>query len=437
MLGLGSTRSQVELRHSVLPRQGAPLPAWPVLSLFYGVLGWWALGLMPFSSLIVAVPMLLLLVYRARVQIPPGVLPWIAFVIWVIPTAIMLDSSGQIIGWFIRESQFIAIGVIIIYVANARRSITPQRLLDAMTGMWVSLIIGGYLGLLWPNGQLTWTIGRLLPGSIRANDYVQDLVFPTFAEVQEPWGAVEPFVRPAAPFSYTNGWGAALAVLTPLVVAGVLLGRSRARLLILSIGGVAAIAPIAASTNRGLVVSIACTVIYVLVREIMRGRWRSVLTIGVLVGVAAWCLSVAGLFGGIEGRQDTVDTTDGRADLYTETFNRTLNSPLLGFGYPRPSFTSEISVGTQGAVWNTMFCFGFIGLVLFVLFLVGVLARTWSAPTSPLLWMHAGLLSIVVIAPFYGLDRHLIVFAAVAGLMLRERYAPQSALWPKRARNRG
>lgn len=414
----------------------APLPAWPVLSLFYGVLVWWVLGLMPFSSLIVAVPMLLLLVYRARIHLPPGVLPWIAFVIWVIPTVVMLDSSGQIIGWFIRESQFIAIAIILVYVANARRSITPQKLLDALTAMWLSFIVGGYLGLLWPQGQLTWTIGRILPSSIRSNDYVQDLVFPTFAEVQEPWGAVEPFVRPAAPFSYTNGWGAALAVLTPLVVAGVLLGRSRVRLLILLIGGAAAVVPIAASTNRGLVVSIACSVAYVLVRETLRGRWRASLSIGALVGLCTWALSAAGLFGGIEGRQDTVDTTDGRAGLYAETFNRTLRSPLLGYGYPRPSFTSEISVGTQGAVWNTMFCFGFIGLLLFVIFLVGVLVRTWSAPTSPLLWMHASLLSVVVIAPFYGLDRHLIVFAAVAGVLLRERYASHSDLWPHRSQKR-
>lgn len=429
-----STRAQIVMDDSSTPHETAVLPAWPVLTLFYGVLGWWGLGLLPFSSMIMAVPMALFLVYRGRVWVPPGVLPWVAFVIWVLPTAAMLESSGQLIGWVIRQGQFIAIAIIIIYVANARQAITLQRLLDAMTAMWVSLVIGGYLGLLWPEGQLTQTVGRLLPGSIRSNDYVQDLVFPTFAEVQNPWGAAEPFVRPAAPFSYTNGWGAALAVLTPLVVAGVLLSRSRGRLLILVVGGVAAIAPVAASTNRGLVVSIACAVLYVLARESLRGRWRTALAIGVLVAFIGWCFSLAGLFGGIQGRQDTVDTTDGRADLYIETFERTLHSPLLGYGYPRPSFTSEISVGTQGAVWNVMFCFGFVGLALFLFFLIGVLVRTWAAPSSPMLWVHAALLSIVVMAPFYGLDRHLIVFGTVAGLLLREQYGSRAGLWLKPGR---
>lgn len=410
-------------------RRNKPLPAWPVLSLFYGVLAWWALGLLSFSSIIVAVPMLLMLVYRARIDLPKGVLPWLGFVAWVVPTALMLESSGQLIGWFIRLVQFISIAVILVYVANARHSITAKRLLDAMTGMWVSLIIGGYLGLLWPEGQLTMTIGRLLPGSIRSNDYVQDLVFPAFAEVQTPWGAVEPFVRPSAPFAYTNGWGAGLAVLTPLVIAGVLFTRSRTRLVILLAGSAAALAPIAASTNRGLVVTFGCAIVYVLLRQALRGNWRASAAITVLIGFAGLGLNAAGLFAGIEGRQDTVDTTDGRADLYWESFERTLLSPLLGYGAPRASFTSEVPVGTQGAIWNTMFCFGFIGLAFYLIFIVGVIVRTWAAPSSAALWVHASLLSIAIMSPFYGLDRHLIIFAAISGLILRERYAPSSAFW--------
>lgn len=411
-----------------------PLPAWPVLCLLWGVLGWWALGLLPFAPIIVAVPMVVLLAYRRGVRLVPGILPWWGFVAWTVPTVLMLDSVGRMIGWSIRVAQFAAIAVILLYVVNATERLTPRRLLDACTLMWLSFIAGGYLGLLWPEGQLTLTIGRLLPGSIRNNEYVQDLVFPTFAEIQNPWGAEEPFLRPAAPFAYTNGWGAGLAVLTPLVIAGVLHARSRRRIWLVAVAGVAAAAPVAASTNRGLLLGLVCVVGYVLVRQTLRGHGKASLVVLAVGGAAAGILGRAGLFDGITGRQDTVDTTDGRADLYRETFERTLASPFLGWGAPRPSLVQEVPVGTQGAIWNTMFCFGFIGLALYLAFIVGVIVRTWRAPTPVLLWMHASALSVLVMSAFYGLDRHLVVFAVVAGVLLRERYDRGSTFWPHPAR---
>ena len=42
--------------------------------------------------------------------------------------------------------------------------------------------------MLWPDGELTLTIGRLLPASMLENEYVRDLVFPGFSEVQDPVG---------------------------------------------------------------------------------------------------------------------------------------------------------------------------------------------------------------------------------------------------------
>ncbi|MBW1279541.1 hypothetical protein, partial [Escherichia coli] len=85
-----------------------------------------------------------------------------------------------------------------------------QKVLAGLTFTWVFVIVGGYLGMLWPDVTLSFTIGRLLPQSILQNEYVSDLVFPPFAEIQTPYGADEPFLRPSAPFAYTNGWGAAI-----------------------------------------------------------------------------------------------------------------------------------------------------------------------------------------------------------------------------------
>jgi hypothetical protein len=76
-----------------------------------------------------------------------------------------------------------------------------------------------------------------------------------------------------------------------------------------------------------------------------------------------------------------------------------------------------------------MFCFGFVGLLLFAWFLLGGIARTWSAPNTATLWMHAAVISGTVVSAFYGLDRHMLSICLILGLLLRERYSPGSTLW--------
>ena len=79
-------------------------------------------------------------------------------------------------------------------------------------------------------------IGLLLPEGITSNALVQNFFFPPLAEVQMPWGAPEPYNRPAAPFPYTNGWGSGFVLLTPLVLAYLTTVRFRARHLLIVAG---------------------------------------------------------------------------------------------------------------------------------------------------------------------------------------------------------
>jgi hypothetical protein len=412
-------------RRSTVPSSGAgerrELPAWPVLILLWGMPLWWAFGLLPFASVVMAVPMAALLTQR-RLDLTPGILPWFAFVAWMLPCALMLDSVGRMVGFSVRFAQFASIAVVLLYLVNARRSLTSSRLVAGLTFTWVFVILGGYLGLLWPEVTLTQTIGQLLPGVLRDNEYVSDLVFPPFAEVQTPWGAEEPFVRPSAPYAYTNGWGAAMAILTPVAIAHAVQRRTPAAVAVVGIGILAAVPPAIATSNRGLFVGIAVAVAYVLVRLARRGQWAVLFGATLLSVLMVLVLSLSGFLSTINARQETVDTTEGRGLLYQETFARALESPLLGWGAPRPSTWSEISVGTQGMVWNAMFSFGFVGLLLFVWFLVGGILRTWRAPTSTALWLHASLVAALVMSVFYGLDRHMITIAIVMAILLRERY---------------
>ncbi|QTV80191.1 hypothetical protein [Microbacterium sp. NIBRBAC000506063] len=104
------------------------------------------------------------------------------------------------------------------------------------------MIFGGYLGMMFPDVRLTFTIGRFLPDALTSNDYINDLVFPPLADIQTPWGAEEPFKRPSAPFAYTNGWGAAMAVLTPIAV-GTAIGHRTARAMWFLLAGLLAAIP--------------------------------------------------------------------------------------------------------------------------------------------------------------------------------------------------
>lgn len=412
-----------------LPPAARPLPAWPVLVLLWGMPLWWAAGMLPFATVVMALPMAALLTQR-RVALPPGILPWLAFVGWMVPCALMIDSMGRMLGFGVRFAQFASIGVILLYVVSAAATLTLRRLVAGLTFTWLFVIVGGYLGMLWPDVTLSATIGQLLPGVLRENEYVNDLVFPPLAEVQTPYGAEEPFKRPSAPFAYTNGWGAAIAILTPIAIANAALRRSARSTLVVVLGSLAAVPPAIATSNRGLFVGIAIGVAYVALRAAGRGAWTQLIAVLGLGTAMALILTLSGFAATIATRQETVDTTEGRNLIYEETFQRTLESPVLGWGAARPSTWSEISVGTQGQVWSMMFCFGFVGLALFLWFMVGGILRTWRAPGDAGLWLHASLVVALCLSVFYGLDRHMLTIGIVLAALLRERHDPQSSWWP-------
>jgi hypothetical protein len=248
------------------------------------------------------------------------------------------------------------------------------------------------------------------------------------AELQTPWG-VAPFNRPSAPFAYTNGWGAAIAVLTPIGVGAVLEHKTAGSRLFLVLVLSASIPPAVATTNRGLFVGLAGGVAYVLFRLLLRGRWLSVIWVMTVSAVAFAILRALGLLEEIAARQQAADTTSGRWNLYVETLQRTLESPVIGFGAPRPSLSSEIYLGTQGAIWNTMFCFGFVGLVLFIAMLLGGVIRTFDAPNPSALWLHTAVVVACLLSLFYGLDRQLVFVGVALAILLREKYLGRSTYW--------
>ncbi len=395
------------------------LPAWPVLCLFWGTPIWWVLGLFPFSGAVVAPVMLYYLLLRRSVWLAPGTLSYLALVGWMV-TGFFVKEPGDEFSVTIRFVQYASVAVLIVYVVNARARLTTDRLLAALTALWWFVIAGGYLGLLMPYGRLTTTVGSLLPEGIASNQYAQQLLFPQFAEVQTPYGASVPFLRPAAPFYYANGWGAAMTLLIPVAVAFALRrGTTRAKFYTL-VGVALTLPPAVTANNRGMFLALGVALCVVLIRTAAIGRWNFVVGYVMLAAGAVFTMLQLGLVESVLERAATGQSTEGRTRLYTETLQRTLDSPIVGYGAPRASFTTEVTVGTQGAVWTAMFCSGFVGLMLLLYFLFGAVRRTWHLRSPSGLWLNASLVATCVMSAYYGIDGMLVLLGAVSAMLLRD-----------------
>ena len=192
-------------------------PGWPVYALFGLFPIWWILGLGGLIWPVLATPMLIWLVRQRTVIAPKGFTIWLLFVLWSLVTSTQVDSLDRWIGFGWRTSLYVSATITLLFVFNlANDSPVTQRMLGALALFWVYVVIGGYLGLAFPNTSFTSPVEMLLPGSLTSNSFVYLLVHPSFAHVQDIFGYPSP--RPTAPFVYANDWGANFGILVPLVI---------------------------------------------------------------------------------------------------------------------------------------------------------------------------------------------------------------------------
>ncbi len=398
------------------------LPAWPVLALVGGLPLWWVLGLLPFILLPFGLIMTGYLLWAQRIRVVPGVLPWLAFVAWATVCGTMLDSPLRALGYGLRLGQWMALAVLLLYVVNARTSLPVRRVVSAILVVWVCAIVGGSLAMVIGQASFSTPVSYIMPQVLLQNEYVHDLVVPSLAQVDQPWGS-QSFIRPAAPFTYANSWGGAIAILTPIAIAGFFLARTRLRKALIVVGLVASLVPAAATLNRGMLLAMSIAMCYGVVRLAFRRSRSAVIWVLILGALVAQELVFGTFTKGIAERGLAANTAEGRARLYLETFHRTLESPILGFGTPQPSRTLEVSVGTQGQIWFVMFSFGFVGLLLYLYFWWGAAARTFDAQGNAGLWLHVSLVSACLLMFYYGIDATMhSALAMVAAVLLRDKY---------------
>lgn len=407
---------------AVHPSVNAPLPAWPLLTLFYGLPVIWALGLLQFAPTILSMVMIICMIMRRNVLVHSTLWLWFALMFWGVVCLVSIDTASEFLGWFQRYMNIFNVGIYALYYFNARERIPHRWLLGGLLSVWITMVVLGYLALIFPEFRLRTPMSFIMPGSLLNNELVRTYVYPAMAEVQRPWGVEVPYYRPSAPFNYANSWGLAYALLTPVVFAFMARVNSTAVKILLGLALVLSLAPAVATSNRGMFIGLGAACAYVLLRLLMRGDWRAVGIGAVLIMGTVTYLTVSGAVEQILGRQEYSDSTGGRASLYELTFAYTLRSPFVGYGTTQMSESVGVSMGTQGQVWALMFCFGFVGLSLFLLYVISAFVNTWHIDSLSGLWIHSVIVSALAVMVFYSFDvMQLTVLVLSASLMVRSR----------------
>jgi hypothetical protein len=377
---------------------------------------------------ICAIPMAALLWARRRVTVPIGLGFWVLFVLWVGIAVLKIDDALRLVGYGVRLSNYLGATVLFVYAYNLRSAQLPTRkALLALAMFFGFIVFGGWLGVLFPGTRLTTVISMLLPVDIGSNDYVAALVRPAFAEVQQPYGAPEAFSRPAAPFPYTNGWGCNVALLIPCMAAAAASFSRRGKLAIAVLIGLALV-PAFATLNRGMYLAIVVGLAYAALRLAFRGRVAPMIALLATATVGVGVALASGVASSLQERLQYSGSNVSRMTIYGEAFQGAVSSPFLGNGAPRPSQTLNISVGTQGQIWNVMFSYGFLALFFFLAWFawVAVVSSRWNEIGD--LWLHVCLVVAFLTIAYYGYDGpQLTVVMFVAALALR-RVRPLPAL---------
>lgn len=399
------------------PASGRELPTWPLVSLLAGYPIWWALGFGTFVVPLLAVPMLWLLIRSRSVRVPPGFGWWAAFLLWTVLSLVMLGYTppgtledgvlGRGAVAIFRISLYVGLTVILVYATSLpRHLLTSGRLVWLLGLVFVYTAAGGLVGVLWPTLEFTAPLELVLPGALRENSWVASMVHPSSAQVQDFLGF--DVGRPAAPFGFTNKWGAAYALLVPwFLVAWMLWKRGASRglaaaLLVLSL------VPVIQSVNRGLWLALVLMTALVLLRLALRGYLLAagIALSGVLLVTGMLIATPLGDY--VSGRFENQHSNSIREFSTVKALEASTYSPILGYGTTRRAEGSARSIavgrseacptcgntplGQNGHVFLVLISQGWVGIVLFYGMFVRGIIRWWRR-TDPV--GMAGVLALI------------------------------------------
>lgn len=331
---------------------------------------------------------------RRPVLVPPGFRLWAGFIVVVIFSVVSLGIDaprttgsggfGAYLVYLNRATSYVGLTILMLYVGNlTERELPRLALVRMMAFLCIATIVGGLVGTAAPHLQFTSVTEMVLPGALRSNGFVRDLVHPRVAQNQDILGATSP--RPSAPFPYTNDWGNALGLLLVWFTVGWAVHGSTIRRLGFAAIATIAVVPIVYSLNRGLWLGIGLAVGYVAVRLALRRRTAAirVLAIGLAVGSMVFVASPLSQI--VAQRAETPHSNEGRQNLLQESIRLGLSSPIVGYGGTRNIVGSTRSIavgptsdcpqcgeqviGSAGQITLILVSQGLLGAVLYVAFL--------------------------------------------------------------------
>jgi hypothetical protein len=407
------------------PRRSGLPEGWPLLLLFGAFPVWWALGLSALIWVVLAVPMLAWLLARGRVRVPKGFGLWLAFLFWMLLSATQLDEARRWYAFSYRALLYLSMTVMFVYVYNLPRATVPaRRIILVLALFWATVICFGFVALAAPNARLVTPASLLLPESMASSPFAQDLVSARLAQVQTFIGYALP--RPSAPFTYTNEWGGAVGLLTPMALAAIgllrsYLSRNLVRLLL-----VASLVPIVISANRGLWIGLGVGLVYAAIRVALRGNARALVAIVGFLALVAALVTFTPLERYVSDRLSHQHSNERRSSLTGQAVQGALERPLFGYGGPResPDLPNAPEIGTHGQVYLVLYSHGVPGIAFFLGWWLWALWISSRGPTGPPLWCHVMLLIGALEFLYYDMmPTQLHLMMVVAAVAWREQNA--------------
>jgi hypothetical protein len=380
-------------RQSFPPRRKswfAREPAWPLVALLVGWPLWWALGLVSYIFVLLAIPMAYRMYlwkqrYGRAIRKPPGFGLWLLFLLVMFFGITMLHEdapltlpggvfSHMVASWGLRAVAYVAATIILLYAGNLTETEMPRKRLAWLLGLVaIYAVVFGLAAVADPGFHFTSPLAKLVPNSIQQADVsISTALHPALTQKQT-FGGVG---RPAAPFAYSNGWGNNLAITLPwLIVGWWIFGTRRQRQICGAILAIS-IVPIVFSFDRGLWVGLVLAAGYMAVRLSSKNPKLLVGFVGGVLVVAV-IIALSPLMGLITARINKGSSNAGRTNQAVVALEGAKTSPILGYGDTRreqggsnsiavgksancPSCGNN-SVGSHGQLWLLIFANGPMG----------------------------------------------------------------------------
>lgn len=394
----------------------------PVVLAFVGYPVLWVFGLGLFAwPLAGGLAATSLMTRRRDTLFPPFFVVWIAFILWMLLSGVMLNDAERAVAFLYRAVMYLSATTMFLYVYNATEEELPnRRIVGSIAVLWAVTVLGGIIGAVNPTLEFASLAERVLPQSLLDIELLRANVHLDFGDQSTVLGA--PVGRPSAPYTWTNAWGANLALTFPMAFAARRLFRRPVIRVGIALLAIVSLVPIITSLNRGMWISLILGVVVVTLRYAAQGRTRSLVTIMVIGTLAVGAIAATDLSTIVTERAETGHSDEGRLSLYRDSFDLTTESPLLGWATPQPreNRPDAPSIGTHGQFWLLMVSNGFPGVIFYVAFIVTLLfvVRRWRSDLGVLCQAILVMTSMQMFV-YEQLPSELIIVMTVGGMALR------------------